>query len=227
MKVEKLRRNFWISAEIECMLNLLREVYNVQGTTATTNYTFILIANKMRKRGFPNKSAAQIRRKWFQMKSAYLCYKRGNTERLLLIPEKFRPTIAEFVDKEVKTHTYSELPASPTSPPAPPPPVVSAPAPPPAPAPVPVQTPPATITSNANYKMRDTSNVAKPSQGFGKNLYRDSRFDDFLSRVKQTHKIINNDFSNMQKILMDFEHECQSERDAKLIQFIKNTKYNF
>ncbi|XP_017095463.2 uncharacterized protein [Drosophila bipectinata] len=104
MKSEKLKRNFWISAEIECMLNLIKEVNNSQGalSTSTTQYTFIQIANQMKKRGFPNKSPTQIRRKWFQMKSAYLCYKKGNLDRLFLIPEKFRNVIAQFVESGEK-----------------------------------------------------------------------------------------------------------------------------
>ncbi|XP_018801983.1 PREDICTED: uncharacterized protein LOC108976972 [Bactrocera latifrons] len=208
---EKMRRNFWISSEIECMLNLLREVYRIQGTTATTNYTFIQIANKMKKKGFPNKSATQIRRKWFQMKSAYLCYKRGNVERLLLIPEKFRPIIAQFVDKEIKPN-YRELSPSPEPEPAPQP----TPSPPPAPAPV--QTPITTYN-----RLRDTSNARSGAKSVNNDLI----YDDFFSEIKQTHKIINSTFSNMQKILMDFEHECQAERDAKLITFINSMKYDF
>ncbi|XP_016930206.2 uncharacterized protein [Drosophila suzukii] len=104
MKSEKLKRNFWISAEIECMLDLIKEVNNCQGalSTSTTQYTFIQIANQMKKRGFPNKSPTQIRRKWFQMKSAYLCYKKGNVDRLFLIPEKFRNVIAQFVESGEK-----------------------------------------------------------------------------------------------------------------------------
>ncbi|XP_011213985.1 uncharacterized protein LOC105233569 [Bactrocera dorsalis] len=208
---EKMRRNFWISSEIECMLNLLREVYRIQGTTATTNYTFIQIANKMRKKGFPNKSATQIRRKWFQMKSAYLCYKRGNVERLLLIPEKFRPIIAQFVDKEIKPN-YRELSPSPEPAPAP------QPTPSPPPAPEPVQTPIMTYS-----RMRDTSNARSGAKSVNSELI----YDDFFSEIKQTHKIINSTFSNMQKILMDFEHECQAQRDAKLIAFINSMKYDF
>lgn len=208
---EKMRRNFWISSEIECMLNLLREVYKIQGTTATTNYTFIQIANKMRKKGFPNKSATQIRRKWFQMKSAYLCYKRGNVERLLLIPEKFRPIIAQFVDKDIKPN-YREL--SPTPEPAPPPQRT------PSPPPLPTTTQKPIITYS---RLRDTSN----SRNGAKSVDSELRYDDFFSEIKQTHKIINSTFSNMQKILMDFEHECQAERDAKLITFINSMKYDF
>ncbi|KAH8389126.1 hypothetical protein KR200_003181 [Drosophila serrata] len=104
MKSEKLKRNFWVSAEIECMLNLIKEVNNCQGalSTSTTQYTFIQIANQMKKHGFPNKSPTQIRRKWFQMKSAYLCYKKGNVDRLFLIPEKFRNVIAQFVESGEK-----------------------------------------------------------------------------------------------------------------------------
>ncbi|KRJ98003.1 uncharacterized protein LOC6527976 isoform X2 [Drosophila yakuba] len=104
MKSEKLKRNFWVSAEIECMLDLIKEVNNCQGalSTSTTQYTFIQIANQMKKRGFPNKSPTQIRRKWFQMKSAYLCYKKGNVDRLFLIPEKFRNDIARFVESGEK-----------------------------------------------------------------------------------------------------------------------------
>ncbi|XP_030384519.1 uncharacterized protein LOC115631821 isoform X2 [Scaptodrosophila lebanonensis] len=99
MKCGKLKRNFWLSAEIECMLSLIKELRAEQTrSTTTTHYTFTQIANKMKKRGFPNKSPTQIRRKWFQMKSAYLCYKKGNVERLFLIPEKFRSDIAQFVE---------------------------------------------------------------------------------------------------------------------------------
>jgi len=36
------------------------------------------------------------------MKSAYLCYKKGNVDRLFLIPEKFRNAIAEFVESGEK-----------------------------------------------------------------------------------------------------------------------------
>ncbi|XP_041674946.1 uncharacterized protein LOC108111188 [Drosophila eugracilis] len=104
MKSEKLKRNFWVSAEIECMLDLIKEVNKCQGalSTSTTQYTFVQIANQMKKRGFPNKSPTQIRRKWFQMKSAYLCYKKGNVDRLFLIPEKFRNVIAQFVESGEK-----------------------------------------------------------------------------------------------------------------------------
>ncbi|KAH8408185.1 hypothetical protein KR222_006612 [Zaprionus bogoriensis] len=99
MKSGKLKRNFWLTAEIECMLNLMNEVKVTQGgLPTTTNHTFTQIANKMKKRGFPNKSPTQVRRKWFQMKSAYLCYKKGNVDRLFLIPEKFRNVIAQFVE---------------------------------------------------------------------------------------------------------------------------------
>ncbi|XP_036321375.1 uncharacterized protein LOC118735626 isoform X1 [Rhagoletis pomonella] len=226
MKVErlKLRRNFWTSGEIECMLDLLREVHKMQRNTATTNYTFVQIATKMKRRGFPNKSAQQIRRKWFQMKSAYLCYKRGNVERLLLIPEKFRSTIAQFVDREVQPTNYQEVSPSPSPPPAP---SSSLPLPPPI-APEVVQAPtPPLINSNTKAKVQDTFNAPKPPVAFGKRVYRDNRFDEFLVRVKQTHKIINNDFLNMQKILMDFEHACQKERDAKIVSFIKSINYDF
>lgn len=106
MKVGKFKRNFWLSSEIDCMLKIFKEIHSVQGSTTTTHYTFIQIANKMRKRGFVNKSPAQIRRKWFQMKSAYLCYKRGNVGRLLLIPERFRPIIATFIDNEYKNSLW-------------------------------------------------------------------------------------------------------------------------
>ncbi|KAL9928167.1 uncharacterized protein ACN427_004516 [Glossina fuscipes fuscipes] len=106
MKVGKFKRNFWLSSEIDCMLKIFKEIHSVQGSTTTTHYTFVQIANKMRKRGFVNKSPAQIRRKWFQMKSAYLCYKRGNVGRLLLIPERFRPIIATFIDNEYKNSLW-------------------------------------------------------------------------------------------------------------------------
>uniref|UniRef100_A0A1A9WLA5 Myb/SANT-like DNA-binding domain-containing protein n=1 Tax=Glossina brevipalpis TaxID=37001 RepID=A0A1A9WLA5_9MUSC len=106
MKVGKFKRNFWLSSEIDCMLKIFKEIHSVQGSTTTTHYTFVQIANKMRKRGFVNKSPAQIRRKWFQMKSAYLCYKRGNVGRLLLIPERFRPIIATFIDNEYKSSLW-------------------------------------------------------------------------------------------------------------------------
>ncbi|ALC39212.1 CG5727 [Drosophila busckii] len=99
MKSGKLKRNFWLTAEIECMLNLIKEVKCTQGSTqTTTHHTFTQIASKMKKHGFPNKSPTQVRRKWFQMKSAYLCYKKGNIDRLFLIPEKFRTVIAQFVE---------------------------------------------------------------------------------------------------------------------------------
>lgn len=102
MRVKKEKRNFWLSSEVDCMLNLIKELQSVQGTTSTTHYTFVQIANKMKMFGFPNKSPTQIRRKWFQMKSAYLCYRRGNKDRLLLIPEKFRKDIAQFVEAEYR-----------------------------------------------------------------------------------------------------------------------------
>lgn len=102
---EKLKRNFWQDSEIECMLNLIKEVQKHQGTTATTHNTFVQIANKMKKQGFSSKSPTQIRRKWFQMKSAYLCYKRGNNIRLLLIPEKFRSVIGQFIQNDLKNDT--------------------------------------------------------------------------------------------------------------------------
>ncbi|XP_037959969.1 uncharacterized protein LOC119689250 [Teleopsis dalmanni] len=102
LKKGKLKRNFWLASEVECMLKLIKDMQSSQGTTATTHFTFVQIANKMRKYGFVNKSPTQIRRKWFQMKSAYLCFKRGNTERLFLIPERFRSIIAQFVEAEYK-----------------------------------------------------------------------------------------------------------------------------
>ncbi|XP_034472937.1 uncharacterized protein LOC117780488 [Drosophila innubila] len=108
MKSTKLKRNFWLTAEIECMLNLIKEVKTEQGATptTTTHHTFTQIASKMKKHGFPNKSPTQVRRKWFQMKSAYLCYKKGNVDRLFLIPEKFRNVIAQFVESGSKfAHT--------------------------------------------------------------------------------------------------------------------------
>ncbi|XP_011186591.1 uncharacterized protein LOC105214715 [Zeugodacus cucurbitae] len=216
---EKTRRNFWVSSEIECMLNLLREVYRIQGTTATTNYTFIQIANKMKKKGFPNKSATQIRRKWFQMKSAYLCYKRGNVERLLLIPEKFRPIIAQFVEKEIKPNIQELPPSSPetTLPPqpSPSPPLVLAP---------PVKTSTINSYNISNKRLRYTHSTACSSAKSAKN---ESIYDDFLTEIKQTHNIINSTFAKMQKILTDFEHECQAERDDKLITFINSMKYDF
>ncbi|XP_023037234.2 uncharacterized protein LOC6653253 [Drosophila willistoni] len=111
MKSEKLKRNFWLSAEIECMLHLIKESRGVEGTssTNTTQSTFTQIAHKMKRRGFPNKSPTQIRRKWFQMKSAYLCYKKGNVDRLFLIPEKFRSAIAQFVESGDRLATGAAL----------------------------------------------------------------------------------------------------------------------
>ncbi|XP_067620848.1 uncharacterized protein [Eurosta solidaginis] len=230
MKSEKLKRNFWNNAEIECMLSLLRDVYRIQGTTQTTNYTFIQIASKMKRKGFPNKAAAQIRRKWFQMKSAYLCYKRGNTERLLLIPERFRPIIAEFVDREPKIQQFTELPPSPE-------PVVSpshtSQLPPqqqqlPPLAPRSVQAPARSINNSAN-NLKSTSTASKPSMCNDESqmAYVGTNYEDFLSHVKQTHRIISKDFMNMQKMVMDFEHSCQKERDAKLVSFIRSIKYDF
>ncbi|KAH8378462.1 hypothetical protein KR093_011527 [Drosophila rubida] len=104
MKSTKLKRNFWLTAEIECMLNLIKEVKQEQGSApcTTTHHTFTQIASKMKKHGFPNKSPTQVRRKWFQMKSAYLCYKKGNVDRLFLIPERFRNVIAQFVENGSK-----------------------------------------------------------------------------------------------------------------------------
>lgn len=104
MKSGKLKRNFWLTAEIECMLNLIKEVRVTQEPThsTTTHSTFTQIASKMKRHGFPNKSPTQVRRKWFQMKSAYLCYKKGNVDRLFLIPEKFRSVIAQFVENGSK-----------------------------------------------------------------------------------------------------------------------------
>ncbi|XP_030246638.1 uncharacterized protein LOC115565570 [Drosophila navojoa] len=108
MKAGKLKRNFWLTAEIECMLNLIKEVKLNQGSShiTTTHNTFTQIASKMKKRGFPNKSPTQVRRKWFQMKSAYLCYKKGNLDRLFLIPEKFRAVIAQFVESGSKARRF-------------------------------------------------------------------------------------------------------------------------
>ncbi|XP_036321376.1 uncharacterized protein LOC118735626 isoform X2 [Rhagoletis pomonella] len=144
--------------------------------------------------------------------------------RLLLIPEKFRSTIAQFVDREVQPTNYQEVSPSPSPPPAP---SSSLPLPPPI-APEVVQAPtPPLINSNTKAKVQDTFNAPKPPVAFGKRVYRDNRFDEFLVRVKQTHKIINNDFLNMQKILMDFEHACQKERDAKIVSFIKSINYDF
>lgn len=89
------------------MLNLIKEVNNSQGalSTSTTQYTFIQIASQMKKRGFPNKSPTQIRRKWFQMKSAYLCYKKGNLDRLFLIPEKIPQRYSTICGKWRKNRT--------------------------------------------------------------------------------------------------------------------------
>lgn len=56
----------------------------------------------MARRGYRTKNAIQIRRKWFQMKSAYHCSKKGNNDRLLLIPEEFREDIRDFVESESK-----------------------------------------------------------------------------------------------------------------------------
>ncbi|EDV98860.1 uncharacterized protein LOC6567009 [Drosophila grimshawi] len=117
MKSAKLKRNFWLTAEIECMLNLIKEVKMAQGSAhaTTTHHTFTTIASKMKKHGFPNKSPTQVRRKWFQMKSAYLCYKKGNVDRLFLIPEKFRSVIAQFVESgnKIRRVPLSSSPASP------------------------------------------------------------------------------------------------------------------
>lgn len=72
------------------------------GTTATTHHIFVQIQNEMARRGYRTKNAIQIRRKWFQMKSAYHCSKKGNNDRLLLIPEEFREDIRDFVESESK-----------------------------------------------------------------------------------------------------------------------------
>lgn len=56
----------------------------------------------MARRGYRTKNAIQIRRKWFQMKSAYHCSKKGNNDRIMLIPEEFREDIRDFVESESK-----------------------------------------------------------------------------------------------------------------------------
>lgn len=80
----------------------LTDLQTKTGTTATTHHIFVQIQNEMKRRGFATKNAIQIRRKWFQMKSAYHCSKKGNNDRLLLIPEEFREDIRDFVESESK-----------------------------------------------------------------------------------------------------------------------------
>lgn len=72
------------------------------GTTATTHHIFVQIQNEMSRQNFKTKNAIQIRRKWFQMKSAYHCHKKGRPDRLFLIPEEFRNDIKDFVESESK-----------------------------------------------------------------------------------------------------------------------------
>ncbi|KAL5279771.1 hypothetical protein ACFFRR_004023 [Megaselia abdita] len=102
MKNEKKPRNFWSTAEIRCMLDLIKDLQTKTGTTATTHHIFVQIQNEMARRGYRTKNAIQIRRKWFQMKSAYHCSKKGNNDRIMLIPEEFREDIRDFVESESK-----------------------------------------------------------------------------------------------------------------------------
>lgn len=86
---------------------------------------------------------------------------KSNILRLLLIPEKFRPIIAQFVDEEIKPN-YREL--SPSPEPAPPPQT----SPTPSPAPAPIQTPTISPSNITNSKLRDTSDSTGMNKKFVK-----------------------------------------------------------
>ncbi|XP_034666509.1 uncharacterized protein LOC117900304 [Drosophila subobscura] len=175
MKSEKLKRNFWVTAEIECMLKLIGEFNNVQRSISanTTQNTFNQIANRMKKNGFPNKSPTQIRRKWFQMKSAYLCYKKGNIDRLFLIPERFRNVIAQFVENGDRLgRSCSNSTISPT---------------------------------NQSHSYEVNSLV----------------MDKFLNQVKKNNKLVNLEYTKLERSLLQYEHKWQIVRDDNIIKNIK------
>ncbi|KAH8329142.1 hypothetical protein KR074_004744 [Drosophila pseudoananassae] len=213
MKSEKLKRNFWISAEIECMLNLIKEVNNSQGalSTSTTQYTFIQIANQMKKRGFPNKSPTQIRRKWFQMKSAYLCYKKGNVDRLFLIPEKFRNVIAQFVESGEKIGR-SNLSTISTG------------------------TLPAVQKQQEQQKNHSKQEGSLIKLVFGLScaiilIFKSfaevpkedpSPMDKFLNTIRKNNKLLNAEFTKLEESLFLYEQKCQFIRDQNLIKFIND-----
>ncbi|EDV32274.2 uncharacterized protein Dana_GF19657, partial [Drosophila ananassae] len=195
MKSEKLKRNFWISAEIECMLNLIKEVNNSQGalSTSTTQYTFIQIASQMKKRGFPNKSPTQIRRKWFQMKSAYLCYKKGNLDRLFLIPEKFRNVIAQFVESGEKIGR-SNLSTISTG-----------------------TLPPAQQQQQQKQHQNHSKQEVKAFPDVPKEEA--SPMEKFLNQIRKNNKLVNAEFTKLEESLIIYEQKCQFIRDQNIIKF--------
>ncbi|EDW26398.1 GL10052 [Drosophila persimilis] len=174
MKSEKLKRNFWVSAEIECMLKFIGELNNVQRSISanTTQNTFNQIANKMKKSGYPNKSPTQIRRKWFQMKSAYLCYKKGNIDRLFLIPERFRNVIAQFVENGDKLGRSCSM---------------------------------STISLTNQYHRYDVNSLV---------------MDKFLNQVKKNNKLVNSEYTKLERSLLQYDHKWQIVRDANIIKNI-------
>ncbi|XP_055858979.1 uncharacterized protein LOC129921261 [Episyrphus balteatus] len=229
MRRKKEKRNFWCNNEIGCMLNLVRQMHSRQGTTTTTQYTFVEIANQMRSFGFPNKSPTQIRRKWFQMKSAYLCYKRGNKDRILLIPEKFRQVIASFVDAE-----YHAMPSQAKSEMLDIKPIIRSPVklmniPLEAPKAIPIvhkqidQKPkvfeqPLIEKKKIKKKIVDDS-VSEEQNGT------DLKFTKLTNRLRSVQKSLQKEFSSRQKALMEYEHTLQRERDKTLMEyFTKSTE---
>lgn len=204
------------------MLNLVRQMHSRQGTTTTTQYTFVEIANQMRSFGFPNKSPTQIRRKWFQMKSAYLCYKRGNKDRILLIPEKFRQVIASFVDAEYHSmpgHASEMLDIKP---------VIRTPIKPMHIA-LEVPKPPPIVHKQIDQKPRmileqpliDKKKIKrKLDESVGEDqVSTDFKFTKLTNRLKNVQKSLQKEFSSRQKALMEYEHTLQRERDKTLMEF--------
>ncbi|XP_055917037.1 uncharacterized protein LOC129949542 [Eupeodes corollae] len=228
MRRKKEKRNFWCNNEIGCMLNLVRQMHSRQGTTTTTQYTFVEIANQMRSFGFPNKSPTQIRRKWFQMKSAYLCYKRGNKDRILLIPEKFRQVIASFVDAE-----YQAMPGQVMSEMMDVKPIIRSPVKPihiPLEAPKRLQIPHRQIDQKPKIQeqiiiekkklKKKLEESANEEQGCS-----DLKFTKLTNRLRSVQKSLQKEFSSRQKALMEYEHTLQRERDKTLMEyFTKSTE---
>lgn len=226
MRRKKEKRNFWCNNEIGCMLNLVRQMHSRQGTTTTTQYTFVEIANQMRSFGFPNKSPTQIRRKWFQMKSAYLCYKRGNKDRILLIPEKFRQVIASFVDAE-----YHAMPAQ-TPEMLDIKPIIRNPI---KPIHVPLETPklltpiPMVVHKQIDQKPKIMEQPMVNEKKKDKKKFEDSAGEDqavtdlkltkLTNRLRNVQKSLQREFSSRQKALMEYEHTLQRERDKTLMEF--------
>lgn len=228
MRRKKEKRNFWCNNEIGCMLNLVRQMHNRQGTTTTTQYTFVEIANQMRSFGFPNKSPTQIRRKWFQMKSAYLCYKRGNKDRILLIPEKFRQVIASFVDAEYHAMPQQATELLDIKP------IIRSPIKPirlPLEQPKPIPQIPI-IVQQKQIDQKPLKIIDHPVMTEKKKIKKkpddsacedqavtDLKFTKLTNRLRNVQKSLQKEFSSRQKALMEYEHTLQRERDKNLMEF--------